>query len=68
MKSMYSHSPEDAIFLLNKWETLILKHQKTDFFEETKKKLCRLWPEAKADYIIKFAAAWVRLSYKILIK
>lgn len=65
MKSMYSHTPDDAIFLLNKWDALILKHQKKDFFEETKKKLCQLWPEAKADYIIQFAAARVRLSFKI---
>lgn len=62
---MYSHSPDDAIFLLNKWDTLVLKHQKTDFFEKTKKKLCDVWPEAKADHILKFAAARVRLFYKL---
>lgn len=37
MKSMYSHSPDDAIFLLNKWDALVLKHQKTDFFEKRKR-------------------------------
>lgn len=68
MKSMYSHSPEDAIFLLNKWDALVLKHQKTDFFEKTKKRLCDVWSEAKADHILKFAAARVRLSYKIQTK
>jgi predicted GTPase len=59
LNHMHSFNPEDAIFLLNKWDTLVLKKRKTDLFEETKRKLHNIWEEVDDKYILKFAAARV---------
>lgn len=66
LNQMHSFDPEDAIFLLNKWDTLVLKNRKIDLFEETKKKLHDIWEEVDDKYILKFAAAKVSNFHTVL--
>lgn len=64
MDNMVSFSPEDVIFLLNKWDTIAHEnHDKLDeFFEKTKTSLRQLWKEVKMSCIFKISAVKVQVS------
>jgi hypothetical protein len=56
LNQMHSFDPRDAIFLLNKWETLSRKQSKVELFEELKRKVHGIWKDVEDRQILKFAA------------
>ncbi|XP_062581662.1 mitofusin-1-like [Saccostrea cucullata] len=69
MSHMYCLDPEDAIFLLNKWDAVVRqkKKRKKDLYEELKEKVHKIWEGVKDRNILKFASAMVHEdeTYKI---
>ncbi|XP_061165560.1 dynamin-like protein 2 [Saccostrea echinata] len=68
MNLMYCLDPEDAIFLLNKWDTVVSKKKrKKDLYEELKDKVHEIWEGVKDKTILKFASALVheQEAYKV---
>ncbi|XP_061165679.1 uncharacterized protein LOC133174594 [Saccostrea echinata] len=61
MSRMYSFDPQDAIFLLNKWDTVIppKRKRKKDLYEDLKEKVHEMWEDVKDTNILKFASAKV---------
>ncbi|XP_061165684.1 dynamin-like protein 2 [Saccostrea echinata] len=60
MSQMYCFNPEDAIFLLNKWDAVPQKkNRKRDLYEELKEKVHDIWEDVKDSNILKFASAKV---------
>ncbi|XP_062575016.1 dynamin-like protein 2, partial [Saccostrea cucullata] len=61
MSQMYSFDPQDAIFLLNKWDSIIptKKRRKKDLYEELRETVHEMWEDVKDTNILKFAAAKV---------
>lgn len=61
MHEMVSFSPEDVIFLLNKWDTI--SHEDDDqlekFIEDTKKCLHQWWREVDDSCIFRLSASKV---------
>nr|XP_022304819.1 uncharacterized protein LOC111111919 isoform X1 [Crassostrea virginica] len=55
-KGMCCFSPEDTIFLLNKWDTIEHDKRKDKFFESTKTKIRNIWKEINERHILKFSA------------
>lgn len=70
MAGMVSFSPEDVIFLLNKWDTIF--HEEDDqlknYFEETKKCLRKVWDDVDESRIFKISAKQVSTVYIIISK
>lgn len=70
MDEMVCFSPEDVIFLLNKWETI--SHESDDkiksFFEETKTCLRKVWEKIDESNIFKISAIKVLVYYIIHFK
>ncbi|XP_062604953.1 uncharacterized protein LOC134266745, partial [Saccostrea cucullata] len=62
MNQMYCFDPEDAIFLLNKWDAVVDKRRtrRRDTYMELKDKVHTIWKEAKDRNILKFASAKVQ--------
>lgn len=58
MDGMVSFSPEDVIFLLNKWDSISHEdvEQQETYFEETKKYLHQTWKKVDDSCIFKFSA------------
>lgn len=58
---MVSFSPEDVIFLLNKWETLSHNdtNEQEEFFKETKEFLQETWKEVDEQCIFRISATKV---------
>lgn len=67
MAGMVSFSPEDVIFVLNKWDTISHEHDdKMDkFYEETKAYLREVWDKVDETRIFKISAKKVSLCYII---
>lgn len=67
MHEMVSFSPEDVIFLLNKWDTI--SHEDDDqlekFIEETKECLHQWWREVDDSCIFRVSASKVLLYYRL---
>lgn len=65
MHEMVSFSPEDVIFLLNKWDTI--SHEDDDqlekFIEDTKKCLHQWWREVDDSCIFRVSASKVLVYY-----
>ncbi|XP_062577144.1 uncharacterized protein LOC134266748 [Saccostrea cucullata] len=60
MSRMYCFDPQDAIFLLNKWDTVIQKkNRKKDLYEELRDTVHEIWEDVKDTNILKFTAAKV---------
>nr|XP_022309254.1 uncharacterized protein LOC111114991 isoform X2 [Crassostrea virginica] len=55
-EGMCCFSPEDTIFLLNKWDTIEHDKRKDKFFESTKTKIRHIWKEINERHILKFSA------------
>lgn len=70
MPGMVSFSPEDVIFLLNKWDTI--SHEDADevekYFEKTKAHLRKVWDKVDESYIFKISAKKVSLYYIKILK
>lgn len=49
--------PDEAIFVLNKWDTILEEDHRREFLEITKEKLHELWEEIDDNNIFKLAAA-----------
>lgn len=58
MDKMVSFSPEDVIFLLNKWDTISHEdvEQQETYIEKTKKCLHQIWKKVDDSCIFKFSA------------
>lgn len=67
MAGMVSFSPEDVIFLLNKWDTIT--HVDEDnleiFFEKTKENLRKVWNDVDESRIFRISATKVSKIYII---
>lgn len=65
MNSMVSFSPEDVIFLLNKWDTI--SHEDDDqlerFMEETKECLHKWWKDVDDSCILRTSATKLIVHY-----
>lgn len=59
---MVSFTPEDVIFLLNKWDTIshLDVEQQNTFFEETTESLHKLWKEVDDSCIFRNSAIKVK--------
>ena len=66
-KGMCCFSPEDTIFLLNKWDTIEHDKRKDKFFESTKTKIRNIWKEINERHILKFSAIKVCLKYVLVL-
>ena len=58
---MVCFNPEDTIFLLNKWDTLLEDDDKETFLKETKEKLHSIWEEINDNNILEISAGRVRI-------
>lgn len=58
---MVSFSPEDVIFLLNKWDTIAHSdaNEQEEFFKETKEYLQKMWEEVDEQCIFRISAVKV---------
>lgn len=65
-KGMCCFSPEDTIFLLNKWDTIEHDKRKDMFFESTKTKIRNIWKEIDERHILKFSAIKVCMEYVLV--
>lgn len=67
MDRMVSFSPEDVIFLLNKWDTISHEdvEQQETYFEKIKECLHQTWKEVDDSCIFKFSAIKVS-KYNII--
>ena len=61
-EEMCCFSPEDTIFVLNKWDTIEDDGGIDKFFQSAKKKLRKIWTEIDEKHIIKLAASKVRMQ------
>ena len=52
-------SPEDAIFVLNKWDAIPDENQRDTFLKNTKKQIHSLWKNVDDRHILKLSAAKV---------
>lgn len=51
--------PEDAIFVLNKWDAIPDENQRDAFFENTNKQIHAIWKDVDDRHILKLSAAKV---------
>lgn len=67
---MVSFSPEDVIFLLNKWDTISHEDdgQLEKYFKETKQNLRNMWNDVDESRIFKISACKVLTIYIIISK
>ena len=49
--------PDEAIFVLNKWDTILEEDHRRELIDITKEKLHELWEEIDDNNIFKLAAA-----------
>lgn len=70
MARMVCFSPEDVIFLLNKWDTI--SHEGDDqienFFKKTKTYLRKVWEKVDESNIFRISATKVKVYYIINLK
>lgn len=61
MNQMVSFSPEDVIFLLNKWDTLSDEEEKKkeEYFKKSKETLHEYWEEIDESVIFQISATKV---------
>ena len=57
LTTMPCFSPDEAIFVLNKWDTILEEDHRREFLDITKEKLHDLWEEIDDNNIFKLAAA-----------
>lgn len=53
---MFCFSPEDTLFVLNKWDSIEDDEENEEFFESTKTKLQTIWREVDDRHILKLSA------------
>lgn len=53
---MFCFSPEDTLFVLNKWDSIEDDEENEEFFELTKTKLQTIWREVDDRHILKLSA------------
>ena len=61
MTKMVCFKPEDTIFLLNKWDTLLEDDDPPTFLKETKERLHSIWEEINDNNILPISAGRVRI-------
>lgn len=61
---MHSFDPKDAIFLLNKWDSMKRSERKSEVFKKLKGKLGDTWKDVEENYILKFAATEVNNRFE----
>ena len=59
MTDMFCFSPEDTLFVLNKWDSIEDDEEKEEYFESTKTKLQSIWREVDDKHILKLSATKV---------
>lgn len=67
MAGMVSFSPEDVIFLLNKWDTIthVDEDDLENYFENTKENLRNVWDDVDESRIFRISATKVLKIYII---
>lgn len=56
---MFCFTPEDTLFVLNKWDSIEDDKDNEEFFESTKIKLQTIWREVDDKHILKLSAVKV---------
>lgn len=55
LKGMVCFDPDDVIFLLNKWDTLLHDDEKEMFFKTTEEHLRHIWKDVKSERILRLS-------------
>ena len=64
-KTMSCFSPEDTIFVLNKWDSIARDKRKDEFFNLTKARIQTDWKEIKEGHVLKLTATEVSVTENI---
>lgn len=59
---MVSFNPEDVIFLLNRWDTMLEDDEKDEYFESTKTRIRSIWKKTKDTRILKLSMNKVKIN------
>ena len=63
---MFCFSPEDTLFVLNKWDSIEDDEESEEFFESTKTKLRTIWREVDDKHILKLSAVKVNMYLQLI--